>query len=708
MRYRWKLLILFLTMTLVPIFLMRTLGVRTVKKISDELVSRMSENRITHMQKRLQLLLTGYSQVIGTSRKQIEMALLLQAKEVELSLATQAPMPSKIYFAKDFNEGINLPSDTTLSTGYFRVKPDGSIDFLNISYSAQVFKIASGVGKKDIEADIASLSTLTSFYKDLSDRLEGIISWHLTSLENGLHSAYPGHNAIPIRLDARKQPWYRSAMNENRPVWTEPYIDPESRQIVVAATMPVQQPAHTVKGVTALVVPISKFFVRSRLAQNISPETKSFMTYLRYHPQTGRREIQIYAREEYKDIKHRYWRGQLGTSWLTSSDEEQYRAMMSDIEKGKGNTRRMSYKDRDSLWVYGPVHGGVFLVLITTYEEILKGPRQAKQFVQGLIGDLLSITRYGLFAIILLVVVGAFAFSRTITKPILALAEGARLLAEGQFDSRADIRSRDEFGDMGKVFNSIGPRLKENDRMRQSMALAKEVQQNLLPSEDPKVNGLDIAGKTIYCDDIGGDYYDFLNIRNEQGKISVVVGDVSDHGIPSALLMTTARALLLQRTAVRISLQRLISEVNLHLTRDIEESGRFMTLFYIEIDAQKKSIRWIRAGHDPAIVFDPGKGSFDELTGAGLPLGVFENAEYEESEQDIAAGNIIVIGTDGIWEARNMKGEMFGKERLQDIIRSQTKRPAKEILQEVINAVDHFRSSSEQEDDVTLVIVKIE
>ncbi|MFC1816529.1 SpoIIE family protein phosphatase [Thermodesulfobacteriota bacterium] len=708
MRYRWKLLVLFLTMTLVPIFFMRTFGIRAVKKIGTELISRMSENRIVHMQQRLRFRLDSYSKMVWAGRKQIELALLLQVKEVERCLSKQAPMPAKIYFANDFNEGINLPFDTTLSTGHFRKVSDGSIDFLKISYSEQVFKIAPGVQKKNIEADIARLSTLTPVYKDLSDRLQGgFVSWHLTSLENGLHSAYPGHNAIPWRLDARIQPWYTTAIKKKL-LWTEPYVDPETRQIVVAATMPVNQPAKTIKGVTALVIPISKFLARSQLAQNISPETRSFMTYLATNPKTGQKGIQIYAREEYTDIKHRYWRGQLGSDWLTSSDAEQYRAMIVDFVEGKSNTRKMPYRDRDSLWVYGPAHGGPFLVLITPYEEILKGPRQAKEFVQSLIGNLLSLTRYGLIFIVLLVVIGAFSFSRTITKPIQALVEGFKRLAEGQFDSRVDIRSRDEFRDMGKVFNSVGPRLKEHSQMRQSLALAKEVQQNLLPKDDPKVNGLDIAGESIYCDGTGGDYYDYLNIEADQGKISIVVGDVSEHGIPSALLMTTARALLRRCSATSDNIQQIVSEVNFYLTRDIEESGRFMSLFYSEIDSQKKYICWVRAGHDPAILFDPVTDSFYELVGKGLPLGVFDNSEYEESKRDIAPGQIIVIGTDGIWEATNPNREMFGKKRLRNIIHSHAERPAKEIMKAVIDAVDQFCSPLDKEDDVTLVIVKIE
>jgi sigma-B regulation protein RsbU (phosphoserine phosphatase) len=687
---------------------MRTFGVRAVRKLGHELVSRMSQNRIVHVKQRLRFRLDSYSKLILANRKQIEMALLFQAKEVERSFTKKVPIPPKIYFAEDFNEGVDLPPDTTLSTSYFRVRPDSSIDFLKISYSEQVFKTAPGIKKENILQDAARLATLTSIYKDLSERLQGLAFWHLTSLDKGLQSSYPGHNGIPMRLDPRDQPWYTTAVDDKL-VWLDPYIDPASRQIVVAAALAVRPVGQKTRGVTALVIPINKLLARSQLpTQNIFPETQFFMSYPVSNPETGKWGIQIYVREEYSDIKHRFWRSQIGAEWLVSSDETQFQAMIDDLEKGKGGHRRMPYKGRDSLWVYDKTSGDAFLIMITPYKEILKGPRRAEEFVQSLIGNLLAFTRIGLSVIVLLVVLGAFLFSRTITKPIQALVESANNLSKGRFDSRVDIRSRDEFGDMGKVFNSVGPRLKELYKMRESLALAREVQQNLLPGQDPQVSGMDVAGTSIYCDETGGDYYDFLGCADSQsGKISAVVGDVSDHGIPSALLMTTARALLRQRSAMPGSIKNIISDVNFLLTEDVETSGRFMTLFYAKFDTQKKYIRWVRAGHDPAILYDPPTDSFYNLAGQGLPLGIFSNSRYEESKRQIDSGQIVVMGTDGIWETTNSSSEMFGKMRLRTIIRQHAASSAKDILNAVIVAVDQFRSRSEQEDDVTLVVVKI-
>lgn len=122
---------------------------------------------------------------------------------------------------------------------------------------------------------------------------------------------------------------------------------------------------------------------------------------------------------------------------------------------------------------------------------------------------------------------------------------------------------------------------KEHRRVRQSLSLAMEVQQNLLPQDTPRVPGLDIAGTSIYCDETGGDYYDFLSGGDHAaGKLGIVVGDVSEHGIPSALLMTTVRAQIRQRYVQAGEIEAVICDVNRQLAQDVQDSGRFMTLFY--------------------------------------------------------------------------------------------------------------------------------
>jgi len=299
--------------------------------------------------------------------------------------------------------------------------------------------------------------------------------------------------------------------------------------------------------------------------------------------------------------------------------------------------------------------------------------------------------------------------SRSITDPIKEIIRALKRIRKGQFDDRVDVVSNDEIGYTGDVINEMTTGLKERDLMKRSLELAMEVQQNLLPKENPKIKSLDIAGKSIYCDETGGDYYDFINLdESRQANIAIVVGDVSGHGIPSALLMATARAFIRQRSYLPGELSQIISDVNRQIAGDVEDSGQFMTLFYVVVDHDSRSLEWVRAGHDPGIFYDPESGLFEDLAGPGLALGVDGEWNYVTNRKEgLKEGQIIVLGTDGIWETQNPQGELFGKEAICKIIRENADAESNALLDIIIDSLDRFRDGFNLQDDVTLIIVKI-
>ena len=242
----------------------------------------------------------------------------------------------------------------------------------------------------------------------------------------------------------------------------------------------------------------------------------------------------------------------------------------------------------------------------------------------------------------------------------------------------------------------------EHEKIKQSLDLAREVQQNLLPNQNPRMERLDIAGRSIYCDETGGDYYDFIaSDTDENGRITIAIGDVSGHGISSALLMATVRSSLRQRLSTPGDAGEIISDVNRQLVQDVEDSGQFMTLFYL-------SIEWVRAGHDPAILYDPGADTFEELGGSGMALGIDGDFKYKAYlKTDLDVGQIIFLSTDGIWETFNPKGDMFGKERIYGIIRKNLSSSANEIVNTILDSLKRFQQGAQINDDITLVVIKI-
>ena len=312
-------------------------------------------------------------------------------------------------------------------------------------------------------------------------------------------------------------------------------------------------------------------------------------------------------------------------------------------------------------------------------------------------------------AAVLLIMGTLISLRRRIITPVLSVAEASTRVASGDLETHLVPRGRNEISNLVQSFNQMVEGLRHRDQMRQSLEIAMEVQQNLLPKEDPIFEGLDIAGKSIYCDETGGDYYDFLEFgENRKRKIGIVLGDVSGHGISSALLMASARAFLRQRSALPGTISQVISDINRQLARDVVNSGSFMSMFYMIIDKTNKGLKWVRAGHDPAIFYDPSTDKISELKGVGMALGVDENCQYGENvKHNLTNGQIIVLGTDGIWEARNPKDEMFGKEHIYTIIREKANLDAKSILNTIVESLTGFKENFSIEDDVTLVVIKI-
>jgi sigma-B regulation protein RsbU (phosphoserine phosphatase) len=298
--------------------------------------------------------------------------------------------------------------------------------------------------------------------------------------------------------------------------------------------------------------------------------------------------------------------------------------------------------------------------------------------------------------------------SRNLTLPFGEIIQTLRGVRNGQFDKKVRVTTNDEIGYTGDVINEMTEGLIERERMQQSLNLAKEVQQNLLPKSNLKVNGFDIAGKSVYCDETGGDYYDFISIEDtDKQKIGVAIGDVSGHGISSALLMATVRSSLRQRASLPGSTAKIISDVNRQLVKDVEDSGQFMTMFFLVLDTATRQLEWVRAGHDPGIVYDPGSDSFSELGGSGIALGVDVEWIYKDNKKtDFSNGQIIFLSTDGIWETRNKKGEMLGKEPILNAIRQHSSLDSEQIIDAVFDTLDEFIDDSKIEDDITSVIIK--
>jgi len=279
-------------------------------------------------------------------------------------------------------------------------------------------------------------------------------------------------------------------------------------------------------------------------------------------------------------------------------------------------------------------------------------------------------------------------------------------VSRGNLSQKVPVATSDEFGVIAGHTNNMIDGLRHRFQLVSALKLAEELQQNLLPRQDPQVAGLEIAGTSIYCDETGGDYYDYFRLPHD--RLGIVVADASGHGVGAAMHMATVRAFLHFGIRDYKSPAKLLNDVNVYVTRDSSQTGHFMSMFFLEIDPESKTLKWVRAGHEPALVYDRVGNTFAELDGKGMVLGVDEAYRYENYSRDgWKPDDIIFIGTDGIHETRNNSDQMFGQDRLHEIIKQSAGDSAKEINNNVINAVENFRGQAAQEDDVTMVAIKL-
>jgi sigma-B regulation protein RsbU (phosphoserine phosphatase) len=303
----------------------------------------------------------------------------------------------------------------------------------------------------------------------------------------------------------------------------------------------------------------------------------------------------------------------------------------------------------------------------------------------------------------------AALLARSVSVPVLRMIGFMNRVGKGDLEGKAVFGASPEFRRLADALNRMIGDLRDRLRLRHSLGVAMEVQQRLLPARPPAVRGLDVAGHSTYCDETGGDYYDFLVLdRAAPDSVLVTLGDVMGHGVAAALVMAGVRAVLRDRAAAAGSLADLLGRLNRLIAAD-HGGERFMTMHLSVIDSRSETMRWASAGHDPAIVYDPADGSFREVGEGSLPLGVMEDTEYREhTHGPLSAGQVLFVGTDGVWEMPDATGAPFGKDRLREVIRAAAAGSAAEIAAAVREGLAEFRRDAKQVDDVTFVVIKVQ
>ncbi|HSV14410.1 MAG TPA: SpoIIE family protein phosphatase, partial [Tepidisphaeraceae bacterium] len=500
------------------------------------------------------------------------------------------------------------------------------------------------------------------------------------------------------KYDPRKRPFYIQARDAGRLVWLPPYIFYDEGVPGITCACPLFDQAGKMLGVLTFdfdLNALSQFAAGLTISQNSKVTLMTPEGVLLAHPSS----------------QMNVTRGHMGEGTLpTVADVDDPAAKVffeqlrpADVASGPDRYRQFEFNVAGTRY-YAGAHSF----------QVEDGPVWIVGAMAPQSDFLAAVYRHNLASLgisaaaVLVAVVLAGLLARRVSEPVVGLVGVMNRVGSGDLDATADLGGSTEFRRLSAALNQMTSDLRDGMRLRSALAVAQEVQQKLLPLTPPNVAGLDVAGHTSYCDETGGDFYDWLVLDRETGGgVLVAIGDVVGHGIGAALLMATARGILRSCSLTCDSLGDVASHLNNLLVTDMR-GGRFLTLCLALIDPKARTVRWSRAGHDPALIYDPDTGRFDELLGGGTPLGIDENIKYEEfSYAPLKPGQVIALGTDGIWEATNNRGEFFGKDRLRDAIRAAAVGSASDIVLAIRDAIDHFRGDQRQADDITFVVIKM-
>jgi serine phosphatase RsbU (regulator of sigma subunit) len=314
---------------------------------------------------------------------------------------------------------------------------------------------------------------------------------------------------------------------------------------------------------------------------------------------------------------------------------------------------------------------------------------------------------YGL-ALVGIALIGILPLSGRMTRNLTALTKGVERLGDGDLSARVPVRSRDELGRLSAAFNHMAAQLRENqerkieqERMRKELEMCRQIQREMLPRNPLRLPFAEVQGVSIPAREVGGDFFNYFALAD--GKVAMLIGDVSGKGVPAALLMANIQATLRARLASGGDLVGLVAQ----LDREVAEStpaATYLTLFIAVLDQSGSTLHWVNAGHNTQYVLR-NEGAIEPMASSGRPVGLLPGSTCVDGILELRSGDAIFLYTDGLVEAENERGEEFGYDRLEDILKAAHRPAASEFLARIEEEVRLHRGNCETQDDATMLML---
>jgi len=351
------------------------------------------------------------------------------------------------------------------------------------------------------------------------------------------------------------------------------------------------------------------------------------------------------------------------------------------------------------LWV----HSRTSAVLATFFSKA--------EFLRGYLSTLFIVVAVLFLLVELVAVIIGISLSRRLTGAVHELYEGTRRVLLGDFRHRIPVRAGDQLGELGQSFNQMTGNLerlfaveKEKERLQTELEIAREVQDQLYPRNAAPIRGLKLTAQCDPARMVSGDYYDYQETAG--GMLAFAIGDVCGKGISAALLMATLQAALRAQISGEvpdIDASQVVSKLNQQIYAHTSPE-KYATFFFAMFDQANRKLTYTNAGHLSPLLFR--NGSVVPLDSNGTVVGAFPFSQYNKSSMTLSANDLLVCYTDGITEPENAYGEMFGEERLIELVQKHAHDQDHEIIRIVLDAVRSWTGTPELQDDMTLLLAR--
>lgn len=595
---------------------------------------------------------------------------------------------SNVGFIKNSLEGIY--------SGNIEIKYDISDDLL--------FTINSDVNDNDIKDELAMLGGIQRILKSVKrEDIPGNIYY---STESGIiiFDDYSENYDVLKELDVKNRDWYKEAVESKDIYWSDAYIDTDTGNKILTCAMPIHDANNNIKGVVSIDIFVDEFFEKIINDVGDVGEYVFMMNSDRtFIIGSEQKNISDLLNEEQVEQVYDYITNNVGSPIIVGD-----KYMASGIVTDRSNLFIGALIPVEALSEHANNIGERILATNAKISDSMNSK-----------ANILIVFSVVIFAFSIIVSIIVFnKLTKSIVKPISVLSEGAKKIGEGDLYYKIDLDTNDELSDLADSFNNMTGELNkyikeltsvmmDKERLETELDVAKRIQVSMLPTKFPNYEEFDIIASMTPAKKVGGDFYDFFFIDEEH--LAFNIADVSGKGVPAALFMGKAKALIKDSLKFTGDPSKALFVVNNQLCEDNDE-GMFVTAFAGVLNIKTGELVYANAGHNPPLVYSKENEQYEYIKPkANFILAAMSNLRYKNESITLKKGERIFCYTDGVTEAMDISNSLYSEDRLLKTLNSEEvkNKSIQEVLEYVKNDIDKFSSGVQQADDITMLSIEL-